>query len=562
MRTRQIAMLVTVVSLLALGQALAQPRPPMIPTFQRGQVLTADELNRMVGQINKNTNALGEGDGETHTVDCSTGTIADAMDLAQPGDTIMIAAGTCNENVVVNKDGITLAGAGQDATVIDGSDGDAAAILAKGQQNVVIKDLTVQNGLNGIKIVEGAAAWLENVTVRGSPGKEGHDSSHGILVSASASAVLTGAIVANDNAGQGIFVLNSSSVFAVGNIVIEGVTLPQASLQANNNGDFGIHVLTSSAFHVLSGDSVPTTVQANNNSNGIGVWNSASAQFGGGASIEANDNSGFGIEVGLNSSLYALSWDSVPTTIVTNRNATHGFLLSQGGSAQFGGGVDVEATGNEESGLYISNGSSAAFYAYTGPDRGFTGAFNNNGRFGIAVFNNASLSAFDNGVASSITATNNVTDGTGWGLLVETGSSAFFGALSSETSSKLALANNGHGAGVYNQGSVMLRMPSEIKDNAHDGIEAWGNSFIEIDYGGANAMITGNGRNGISAWNGVGIYLENATITGNNGASVSAGQGSRLDWVGGQVDDPINCDDSVLAFSDASCPVNSDESDQ
>ena len=229
---------------------------------------------------------------------------------------------------------------------------------------------------------------------------------------------------------------------------------------------------------------------------------------------------------------------------------------------QFGGGANVEATGNGESGLYIENGSSAAFYSYTGPDRGFTGAFNNNGRFGIAVLNNASLSVYDNGVPSNITATNNVTDGTGWGLLVETGSSAFFGSPSSETSSKLVLANNGHGAGVYNNGSAVLRMPSEIKDNALDGIEAWGNSFIEIDYAGANAMITGNGRNGISAWNGVGIYFENATITDNTGASVSAGQGSRLDWFGGQVDDPINCDDSVLAFNDASCPNDDDESDQ
>ena len=387
--------------------------------------------------------------------------------------------------------------------------------------------------------------------------KEGHDSSHGILVAASASAVLTGAIVANDNAGHGIFVLNSSSAYVLGNVVIEGVTLPQASLQANNNGEFGIHVLTSSALHVSSGDSVPTTIQANNNSNGIGVWNAASAQFGGGASIEANDNGGFGMEVGLNSSLYALSWDSVPTTIVANRNTTHGILLSQGGSVQFGEGADVEATGNGESGLYIANGSSAAFYAYTGPDRGFAGAFNNNGRYGIVVFNNASLSAYDNGVASSITATNNVTDGTGWGLLVESGSSAFFGSPSSETSSKLVLSNNGHGAGVYSNSSLLLRLPTEIKDNANDGIEAWGNAWVESGNDtGSQTMITGNGSNGIGAWHGAGIFLRNAVVTGNAQNNIAAGQGSRLDWSDSQVDDPIYCDATALAvpFSEASCP--------
>ena len=294
MRTRFMTTLMLVASLLVSVQALAQPQ---LPTFQSGDVLRANDLNLIVERLKAHTNALSGSDGETRMVDCGAGeTIKATMAQAQPGDTIMIT-GTCNENVVVSQDSITLAGEGQDSTVIDGSNDDAAAILVKGHRNVTIKDLTVQNGLSGIKIVESGAAWLEDVTVQGSRGKEGHDGGDGILVSASASAVLTGAIVANNNAGQGIFVLNSSSVFIASNVVVEGVTLPQASLQANNNGDFGIHVLTSSAIHIFGGDSVPTTIQANNNSKGIGVWNGASAQFGGGASIEANDNGGFGIEV-------------------------------------------------------------------------------------------------------------------------------------------------------------------------------------------------------------------------------------------------------------------------
>ena len=143
MRTRFMTTLVMVASLLLVsGQTLAQPQ---IRTFQPGDVLRANDLNAIVEQINKNTNASGgSGGGTTHTVDCDAGdTIKAAMDQAQPGDTIMIAAGTCNENVVVNKDGITLAGAGQDSTVIDGMDFDAPAISVNGHQNVIIKGLRV-----------------------------------------------------------------------------------------------------------------------------------------------------------------------------------------------------------------------------------------------------------------------------------------------------------------------------------------------------------------------------------------------------------------------------------
>ena len=504
MRIRFMTTLAIVASLLISAQALAQSRPPMIPNFQRGQVLTADELNRMVGQINKNTSALSEGDGETYGVDCGAGeTIKDAMDQAQPGDTIMIAAGTCNENVVVNKDGITLAGAGQDATVIDGTGIDASAVLVKGQQNVVIKDLTVQKGLVGVHVGLGASAWLENVTAKDSRSLAGHTSGYGILIANSSNAVLTGTIVASGNAGNGILLWQGGRASVAGNFSFEGTRIPQANLQANDNGLHGIELGTSSSLHVQVSDGPYATLQANN-------------------------------------------------------NGSRGIQLGTGSSAQFGGGADVEASGNGETGLWIEIGSSALFIGWDdGTSRGFTGKFNNNGSFGIVALNGASLHTWDGGIASSITATNNVTDGSGWGILVEAGSTAYFNTLSVETASRLVLDNNGHGAGVYSNSSLILRLPAEIKGNATNGIDAWGNAWVESGNAtGSEAMITGNGSSGISAWNGVGIFLRRATITGNSEANVSAGQGSRLDWSNSQVDDPIYCDPTALAlpFSEASCP--------
>ena len=499
MRTRHLTTLMTVVSLLALGQALAQP--PTIPNFQRRQVLTADELNRMVGQINKNTNALSEGDGETHSVDCATGTIAAAMQQAQPGDTIMIAAGTCNEAVVVNKDGITLAGAGQDSTVIDGDNIDASVILVKGQQNVTIKDLTVQNGLIGVHVGLGASAWLENVTAKDSRYKAGHNSGFGILIANSSEAILTGNIVASGNGSQGILVWQGGRASVVGNLVFEGSRMPQASLRAN-------------------------------------------------------DNESHGIELGLSSSLQVHAPDGQYTTVRANGNGGRGIHLGKGSSAQFGGGADIEATGNGLAGLFVGNGSSVAFVGWGSISRGFTGTFNGNGGLGgIAVSSHGSIEVWDDGVASSIAATGNKR--WGFGLFVSDGSVFVSASPNAQSASEFDFSeNDGIGIGVYRNSTTILRLPSRINDNGRYGIHAWGNSWVEIgtDTEG-RTTISGNGENGIGAWNGVGIYLRNTTATGNTGADISTGQGSRLDWSDSQIDTVYCGDDgSVLAYGEASCP--------
>ena len=54
MRARLTTTLIVVAGLLVGGQALAQPQ---LPTFQSGQVLTADQLNRIVEQVRRNADA-------------------------------------------------------------------------------------------------------------------------------------------------------------------------------------------------------------------------------------------------------------------------------------------------------------------------------------------------------------------------------------------------------------------------------------------------------------------------------------------------------------------------
>ena len=292
MPTRLMMRLAMVASLLVGGQALAQ-----LPTFQAGQVLTADELNRIVDQVRENMSVPGgSGGGSTHTVDCNAGeSIQTKVDAAQAGDTIMIT-GTCNEAVLVNKDGITLDGGG--SAVIDAMDFDAPTISINGHQNVVIKGLRLQNGLHGVRLAESAAAWLENVTAQGSRSKSGYDSGAGIVAYTSSTVVLTGTIVANDNAGSGIHAGSASTVVILGNVVIEGNRLPPVSVEANGNGWRGIDIAGNGELAVYTAYGEYATVHAKNNGGaGIAATHGANAIFTAGTTIEATGNGGAGFEM-------------------------------------------------------------------------------------------------------------------------------------------------------------------------------------------------------------------------------------------------------------------------
>ena len=557
MRTRFMTTLILVASLLISGQALAQPQ---LPTFQSGDVLRADDLNRIVDQVRSNMTASGgSGGGTTHTAACPSGSIANAMAQAQPGDTIRIS-GTCRETVVVDKDGITLDGGG--SAVIDGGGADASVIAVLGHQNVILKGLTVQNGLIGVHVGRGAAAWLENVTARNSRSKAGHTSGVGIIVANSSDAVLAGRIAATGNAAQGMLVWQGGRASVVGNAGVEGARIPQASLQASSNGWNGIEVGVGSSFQVLSNDGAYSTVQANNNG-GTGIW------------------------------------------------------VDTGSSAQFGGGASIEATGNGEGGLGVGGGSSTRFAVW--PSRGVEATFNNN-KHGIGVGSGSALVLFyEHDSGASITATNN----TGFGLAVSQGSSVQFETpLSQVTSARLNFSDNGSpfgGVGIFQNSAFVCRLPAVIERNAYDGLQVWGNSFAEFaesviaDNGrngalvslgsslflwgttvrnnnnagiavfdgsrlsaldaeitgnggeGVNAgtagaslgrtTVTGNGGNGVHVWDGSVQLHTNTTVTGNAGTDVWAGGGSRLHGYGGNVQiGTVGCDGSVESFNPVSCP--------
>lgn len=586
MRTRLMTTLMLVAGLmLVVGQALAQSQ---LPNFQSGDVLRADQLNRIVEQVRRNANAAGSsGGGVTHTVDCNAGeTIQSKVDAAQPGDTIVIT-GTCNEAVVVNKDDITLDG-GRSA-IIDAMDFDDAAIFVDGRQNVTIKGLTVQNGLFGIKIVEGAAVWLEDFTARNSRIKSGHDSGNGIMAVQSTSVVLAGAIISDGNERHGLGVYRGSGAVVVGNATVEERRLPPTSLQTDDNGEHGIQVSESSALAVFSA-------------------------YAGNTAVRTRDNKKYsGIEVNNGSSLIVV-------------------------------GGDFTATGNASSGLAVGGSSSVGFYGWADQSKGVTAVFDGNTSSGITVWGSSSLQVWDDGVAVNITSSNN----SGSGLGIFNGSAAEFSSPDAQPSSRLTFSNNRwDGISIDNNGTLDSSFPSEIKNNGYEGVDAWGSSYVylkgatvadntghgvevngnssayldsitvtgnggsgifavttssvhlnasHIENSGEDGIqtgnnstvhiygttitgntghgiaaynlafvqafqdvgssITGNDNHGLTAWNGASFQLYNATITGNTNNAISASFGSRFYLSGGTVTGTISCDDSVLSQGDWLCPAN------
>ena len=358
MRTRFMTTLLVVVSLLVGAQALAQPQ---LPTFQSGDVLRANDLNLIVERLK----AIGGSDGgTTHTVDCNAGeTIQSKADEAQPGDTIEIT-GTCNENVVVNKDGITLDGRG--TVVIDGNGADAPVISINGHQNVIIKGLTVQNGLHGIRLADSAVAWLEDVIAQGSRFKSGYDSGAGIVAYTSSTVALTGAAVAKDNAGNGIGADTGGSVVVLGNFVVEGNRLPPVRLEANGNGGHGISIWANSSLSIFGAD---TATFNDNAGSGVHVSDGSAATLSGGVingnggyaglwvtrgatvvaynlTIENNALRGIGV--------YKSSFLDLYTSRVAGGHDPHGIEVSSGSVAELDG---VTSTGNTGDGIAVISDS-------------------------------------------------------------------------------------------------------------------------------------------------------------------------------------------------------------
>ena len=287
------------------------------------------------------------------------------MSQAQPGDTIAIT-GTCNETVMVDKDGITLNGGG--TAIIDGGGADAPVIAVYGHQNVVIRGLTVQNGWRGVMADRGAAVWLEDVTAR--------NNRSGISIHGNSSATFTGTIMSSDND------------------IDTGIEVRQSSIAAED----------------------VTLVQANRNAvSGISLHRGAQMLLANASKVEVTGNGGFtGILCYLDCSLSIVATRGVATSLQVTNNDGAGIWISNDAQVVLEG-VDLTATGNTGHGLFVGSTSAVETYGgYTYADSVVptgTAVFNNNGGNGVSLSRNSHAVFSDGGVTIS----NNGGDGiSGW----------------------------------------------------------------------------------------------------------------------------------------------------
>ena len=382
MRTRFMTTLILVTCLLVSGQALAQPGTQDCPDEQPvtegpAQPRIPEDCHRGQPIVRTNvlrTNVL-SGGGTTHTVDCPSETIAGVMSEAQPGDTIMIT-GTCSENVVVDKDGITLDGGG--SAVIDGSTADAAAIAVIGHQNVTIRGLTVQNGLHGVRLAGGAAAVLEGTVVATGNAR------HGVLVEQNSHASVRGMLEANSNGADGILLNNGASAQFDEGAVIE----------ATGNGVTWFNVNKRQFSRVWPPRRLARALQGPSTTTGLtGFWFGSTLPFplprgtlGIVGNITATNNGGWGILVdAVSAAFFGTPTSETPSRLILSGNSFDG--AGVGSNSSFILRMPAEIRGNTGDGIEAWASSSVDIGTVTGTHTMITG----NGGHGIAAWSGATV---------------------------------------------------------------------------------------------------------------------------------------------------------------------------
>lgn len=184
-------------------------------------------------------------------VDCDGGdSIQEEVDEAD-GPTIIFVSGTCNENVTITKDDITIQG----NNIVD--DHVVGGFTIAGAHRVTIKSLTIRDSAAsypvGVFATRGAAVVLDDIFVSGQGGA-------GIYVSRNAYADIFGSTVENPLHGDNALLINDG-----------------AAVRASN-----------STFSSANG--------ASNTGAAVGLYRSASARFDGDNFFE-NDGGGLAFEI-------------------------------------------------------------------------------------------------------------------------------------------------------------------------------------------------------------------------------------------------------------------------
>ena len=231
-------------------------------------------------------------------------TIQAAIDAANDGDTINVAAGTYNERVIINKP-LTLQGENRDTTIIDGTGMTAEGIPAYGNNGILISPGSAYHTQDvGITI---SGFTVQNFAVIGAGGGAGiaADTTYqykNIIISD---------VIAKDNGLMGLYLPNVlNSHFS--NIVVDN------NDQIGNGQGYGIHCSVFSSSNTFT-----NVVAKNHDSTGIMVMQANSNTF---DNIISSNNK-YGIYYLLGSS------GNIVTCSTISDNINNGIKLNAYGTA-------------------------------------------------------------------------------------------------------------------------------------------------------------------------------------------------------------------------------------
>jgi hypothetical protein len=302
-------------------------------------------------------------------VNCASGDrIARALDRPNVLDRrmIIVVNGTCTENVVIERDDVTLK-AGTSGGGVTAADSSKPAVQVNGARRVAVEGLAVTGGLHGVQAIGGAAVAIRGAAIRNAVQNgvfafnsstatidgstiENHGNS-GVAVVAASSATMTGSTV-RGNSLYGVVAVRAGSVL-LGNYDAAG-TVCCGNLIENNVFD-GVLLGDASGAHLYG-----NTIQGNGATNGrwgVLAVRESSIVLRGGNVVRANGSAVGGGGAFARHSTISTGPGDTPVIPSSNEFAgsASGIVATHNSLVDLRGGTSI--TGNTRTGVAVEVGS-------------------------------------------------------------------------------------------------------------------------------------------------------------------------------------------------------------